>query len=132
MAISFFAAPILALSVQSSTFNVLHTCAGIGCLCVSPPVSKGSTSSLNFNLFEQGATGSLHSCRQRSSMQMTRMQGLIIPVYLQPKLVTTLSNLLGLFSMVLHDTFPQTISHRRPAAALPLCAFRSQVRKPFC
>ena len=63
---------------------------------------------------------------------MTRMQGLIIPVYLQPKLVTTLSNLLGLFSMVLHDTFPQTISHRRPAGGLPLCAFRSQVRKPFC
>ena len=33
----------MALSVQSSTFNVLHTCAGIGGLCVSPPVSKGST-----------------------------------------------------------------------------------------
>ena len=31
-------------------------------------------------LFQQGATGSLHSCRQRSSMQMTRTQGLIIPM----------------------------------------------------
>ena len=27
-------------------------------MCVSPPVSKGSTSSLTFNFFEQGAEGS--------------------------------------------------------------------------
>ena len=33
--------------------------------------------------FEQGATESLHGCRQRSSMQLTRISRLIIVTYLR-------------------------------------------------
>ena len=76
MAISLFAAPILALSVQSSTFNVLHTCAGIGCLCVCQPLDQGFTAT-DFLLFppvfhpernfhQQGHTASMTYRVQRS------------------------------------------------------------------
>ena len=75
------------------------------CVCVSTPGQRvfhhhsfhAFQLPWTTTLYGQGATGSLHSCRQRSSMQMTRMQGLIIPVYLPPQLLTTLSNLPGLF-----------------------------------
>ena len=70
------------------------------CVCVCPPLDKGSsttTLSMLFNYLGQGATESLHGCRQRSSMQLTRISRLITVTYLPQQPLTTLSNLPGLF-----------------------------------
>ena len=84
------------------------------CVCVSHPGSKGfprshlSTTTEAGSIFPlmQGATESLHGCRQRSSMQLTRISRLITVTYLQPKPLTTLSNLLGLFPFPPPKPFP--------------------------
>ena len=83
-------------------------------VCVSHPGSKGfprshlSTTTEAGSIFPlmQGATESLHGCRQRSSMQLTRISRLITVTYLQPKPLTTLSNLLGLFPFPPPKPFP--------------------------
>ena len=57
-------------------------------VCVSTPVSKDTTLVFliyptSFSVQKQGATESLHGCRQRSSMQLTRISRLITVTYLQ-------------------------------------------------
>ena len=76
------------------------------CVCVNPWTKGSPLLTFSFfppvfhperNFHQQGATESLHGCRQRSSMQLTRISRLITVTYLPQQPLTTLSNLPGLF-----------------------------------
>ena len=144
MAISFFRSAYIGafctkLHFQSSTQRLppLLKKAPMTANCVCQPLGQGfptvtSTPTFYPQFHRQGATGSLHGCRQRSSMQSTRMRGLIIPVYLHLQLLITLSNLPFLFPwwfMILPTNLLCPSSCRSPLVRC--CRESADVHKPL-
>ena len=78
------------------------------CVCVSHPVPKGSTS--------RGHRPIVDTCANEA-VPRWGMRRLITSVYLQPELLTTLSNLLCLFPLFFMLPHPK---NRFPAAVQPL------------
>ena len=82
--------------------------------CVCPPLDKGFSTATPSTVFQppfstfyrQGGREDLQGSAQRSSLQDPRKRKLITSVYLQPKLLTTLSNSCFFASMVVCVLLP--------------------------
>ena len=109
------------------------------CVCVHP-WTKGFLRPPQSGRGRQGATESLHGCRQRSSMQLTRISRLITVTYLPQQLLTTLSNWLCLFPWFFMLSPPNILVPSSCAADLFAAAFvttmlnlsSARTHAPFC